>query len=111
MYAFDGRELRPRGEDVLGQVGRCASASPDTELCVAGHVGPKESEAYEQALARAHADAAAIDLERAGAGRQRLTVAVRGGEIVTGSGGVAGPPVERRVEIDLRNVVPCTGWP
>ncbi len=108
LFAFDGVDFEPRGEDVLHVVATCLD-EPEHEasrLCVSAYIDPRGERGYEEDLGRSHAEAAERYLEKMGLGSERMDVALRN-EAVYGDG--LARALERRVELDLQDSAACPG--
>jgi hypothetical protein len=107
-FDFDGVDVEPRGEDVLGLVAVCLGkpALAKRRVCISGYADRGAPAETEEALARAHATAVKHYLASNGLDESRSDTVLRWEPIFVGEERRA---LDRRIEVDLQDHVACPG--
>jgi outer membrane protein OmpA-like peptidoglycan-associated protein len=108
LFAFDSAQLQPGAQDALEEVAEFLNEYPEREIAVEGHTDNVGSDAYNENLSRARANAVASYLEREGVPEERIELAGFGEQKpVAPNDNEAGRQQNRRVEIVIENPRPA----
>ena len=103
LFASGKAALLPSAESSLGEVARAVGAEEDKALLVEGHTDSRGSEATNQTLAKARADAVAAYLITHGVPAERVTTAgIGSSRPVADNSSAEGRAENRRVEIVIQ---------
>jgi outer membrane protein OmpA-like peptidoglycan-associated protein len=86
-FSFDGRRLRPNGEDDLAGVVRCLASDRlgEASLVIVGHTDPRGEEDYSEKLGMHRADAAREYLVDRGIAHERIAIRSQGARDAKGT--------------------------